>query len=146
MSSNLPALNAALNATAAVLLFAGLRAIRGGKRGLHERLMLSAFAVSCAFLACYLYYHFAVAKGQPTRFHGTGLARIGYFALLGSHTVLAVVNLPMVLRTLYLAKRERWADHKRAARRTFPVWMYVSVTGVLVYLVLYHFNPPPAVP
>jgi len=137
----LPAVNATLNGLAAVLLFLGYRAIRAGRRERHAKLMGSAFVVSVAFLACYLYYHFAIAKGEPTRFNGTGAARYGYLALLLSHTVLAAVNLPMVLRTLWLARKERWDAHKRLARWTFPIWMYVSVTGVLVYVVLYHLNP-----
>ena len=143
MSLHLPAVNATLNGMAAVLLMAGLLAIKSGQRELHKRLMLSAFAVSTAFLACYLYYHFAIARGQPTRFNATGLAKGAYLALLLSHTVLAVVNLPMVLRTLWLAHRQRWEAHRRLARWTFPIWLYVSVTGVLVYVVLYHLNPDP---
>jgi uncharacterized membrane protein YozB (DUF420 family) len=106
--------------------------------------MKAAFVVSSAFLACYLYYHFAIARGQPTRFYRTGAARTVYLALLLSHTVLAVVNLPMVLRTLWLAWREDWPRHRRLARITFPIWLYVSVTGVLVYVVLYHLNVAPA--
>ena len=141
---HLPAVNATLNAAAAVLLILGLVAIKAGRRERHERLMKSAFVVSALFLACYLYYHFAVARGQPTRFNRTGLPRTAYLGLLLSHTVLAVVNLPMVLRTLWLAHRERWDAHRRLARWTFPIWLYVSVTGVLVYLVLYHLNPPAA--
>lgn len=144
MNVPLPAVNATLNGVAALLLFAGYRAIRGGQRQAHARWMIAAFVVSTAFLGCYLYYHFAVARGQPTRFHGQGLARTAYLALLLSHTVLAAVNLPMVLRTLWLAKKERWDAHKRLARWTFPIWMYVSVTGVLVYVVLYHLNPAPS--
>jgi uncharacterized membrane protein YozB (DUF420 family) len=139
----LPAVNATLNGTAAVLLVAGLLAIKSGHRERHAWLMRAAFVVSSAFLACYLYYHLAIARGHPTKFNGTGLARTGYFVLLISHTVLAVVNLPMVLRTLWLAHKERWAEHKRAAKWTFPVWLYVSITGVVVYLVLYRWNPPP---
>jgi uncharacterized membrane protein YozB (DUF420 family) len=141
---HLPAVNAALNGIAAVLLVWGRVAIHRGRREQHARLMRAAFAVSAAFLACYLYYHFAVARGQPTRFHRTGLERTAYLALLLSHTLLAVVNLPMVLRTLWLAHREDWERHRRLARWTFPIWLYVSVTGVLVYAVLYHFNAPPA--
>jgi uncharacterized membrane protein YozB (DUF420 family) len=98
--------------------------------------MKSAFVVSSAFLACYLYYHVAVARGQPTRFHRTGAARSAYLALLLSHTVLAVVNLPMVLRTLWLAHREDWDRHRRLARLTFPIWLYVSVTGVVIFAML----------
>ncbi|HVS17795.1 MAG TPA: DUF420 domain-containing protein [Planctomycetota bacterium] len=144
MNLHLPALNASLNGLAALLLVAGLFAIRAGARERHALCMRAAFAVSALFLASYLYYHFAVAAGQPTRYHGTGWRRAAYLALLVSHTVLAVVNLPMVLRTLWLAHRERWEAHRRLARKTFPIWLYVSVTGVLVYVVLYHFNPPPA--
>ena len=142
MSVPLPAVNATLNALAAVLLLCGLAAIKSGERKLHERLMIAAFVVSSAFLACYLYYHLAIARGQPTRFNGAGLARTAYLALLISHTVLAVVNLPLVLRTLWLAHKERWDAHKKLAKITFPIWLYVSVTGVIVYVVLYHWNPP----
>lgn len=141
MSLHLPAVNATLNGLAAVLLVAGLVAVKRGARERHRRLMVSAFVVSAAFLACYLYYHFAVAAGKPTRFNGTGWPRTAYFALLLSHTVLAAVNLPMVLRTLWLARRERWEAHRRLARWTLPIWLYVSVTGVAVYVVLYHLNP-----
>ena len=143
MNLHLPAVNATLNGVAAVLLVAGLLAIKAGRRERHKALMIAAFVASALFLACYLYYHFAIAKGQPTRFHRAGLARWAYLALLLSHTVLAVVNLPMVLRTLWLAHRERWDAHRRLARWTFPIWLYVSVTGVVVYVVLYHFNPDP---
>lgn len=142
MNVHLPAVNAALNALATVLLLGGWFAIRSGRRERHEHLMKAAFVASAAFLACYLYYHFAVARGNPTRFNGQGSARLGYLALLGSHTLLAMLNLPMVLRTLWLARAQRWEAHRRLARWTFPIWLYVSVTGVLVYLVLYHLNPP----
>lgn len=141
MNLHLPALNASLNGVAALLLVAGLVAIRSGARKGHERLMRAALVVSSVFLGCYLYYHFAVARGIHTRFNGTGWTRPAYYALLISHTVLAAVNLPMVLRTFWLAHRGRWDAHRRWARFTFPVWLYVSVTGVLVYLVLYRFNP-----
>jgi uncharacterized membrane protein YozB (DUF420 family) len=145
MNVHLPAVNATLNGIAALFLVAGLLAIRSGQRKRHEHCMKLAFVASAAFLACYIYYHFAIAKGQPTRFHGEGAARAGYLALLLSHTVLAVVNLPMVLRTFWLAHKERWDDHRRLAKWTFPIWLYVSVTGVAVYVVLYHLNPAPAV-
>jgi putative membrane protein len=143
---SLPLVNACLNGTCAVLLVYGLAAIKRGRRETHERTMYCAFAVSVAFLACYLYYHLAVARGRPTKFNGTGATHALYLALLGSHTVLAIVNLPMVLRTLYLARRGRWEAHKRSAKWTFPVWMYVSVTGVAVYVVLYHLNPSVVTP
>lgn len=143
MTENLPALNAALNATAAVLLSLGIQAVKSGRLERHARCMLAASLVSAAFLASYLYYHFAVAKGTPTRYHGVGWKRGVYLALLLSHTVLATVNFPMILRTLYLATRGRIDRHRRLARWTFPIWLYVSVTGVAVYVVLYHFNPSP---
>ncbi len=145
MNSPLPAINAALNGCATVLLVCGLLAIKRKRVEVHVRFMLAAFVVSSAFLASYLYYHFAVAKGAPTSYHGQGAARAAYLTLLISHSLLAVVNLPMVLRTLYLAWRQRWDAHRRLARWTFPIWLYVSATGVLVYLVLYHWNPDPGV-
>ena len=126
-----------------MLLLCGLLAIKRKRVESHARYMLAAFVVSSAFLASYLYYHFAVAKGSPTRYNGQGGSRAAYLTLLISHSLLAVINLPMVLRTLYLAWRQRWDEHRRLARWTFPIWMYVSVTGVLVYLVLYHWNPAP---
>jgi uncharacterized membrane protein YozB (DUF420 family) len=104
-------------------------------------MMKAAFVASALFLACYLYYHLAVARGQPTGFNGEGWRRVAYLVLLITHTVLAMVNLPMVLRTFWLAHKERWEEHKRWAKITFPIWLYVSVTGVAVYVVLYHFNP-----
>jgi uncharacterized membrane protein YozB (DUF420 family) len=139
MNVQLPFVNAMLNGLAAVLLVSGLLAIKAGHRKLHETLMKRAFVVSSAFLACYVYYH---ATHGSTAFNGTGLARTAYFTLLISHTVLAIVNLPLVLRTLWLAHKERWEAHKRLAKITFPIWLYVSVTGVVVYVVLYHWNPP----
>lgn len=142
--SVLPLLNACLNATASVLLVAGLVAIKRGRRELHERLMRAAFLVSSAFLASYLWYHFGAQKELgPTKFHGVGVAKFLYLAMLASHVLLAIVNLPMVLRTLWLAHKERWDDHRRLAKPTFAIWLYVSVTGVLVYLTLYHWNPAP---
>ena len=136
---HLPTVNASLNALAAVLLVLGYAAIRRGRRERHARLMVSAFGVSAAFLACYLYYHFTVTA--VTRYRGEGADRVAYLVLLATHTVLAAINLPMVLRTLWLAHRGRFESHRRWARWTFPIWLYVSVSGVLVYLVLYHFDP-----
>lgn len=138
---SLPFLNACLNATSGILLLTGLAAIKSGRRVLHERLMLSALFVSAAFLVSYLYYHFVVATGM-TPFRGTGWSRTAYYAMLATHVVLALLVVPMVLRTVLLAKRERFDSHKRWARVTFPIWLYVSVTGVLVYLALYVWNPP----
>jgi uncharacterized membrane protein YozB (DUF420 family) len=135
--------NASLNALAGVLLVAGLIAIRGLRQRLHAGLMRAAFVASALFLGSYLYYHFVVIPGQggPVRFGGEGALKGLYLALLLTHVVGAVVNLPMVLTTLWLAHRERWEAHKRWARRTFPLWLYVSVTGVEVYLMLYPLNP-----
>ena len=145
-SSRLPLVNATLNATTFVLLVLGLAAIKRGRRERHALLMRTAFVASAAFLACYVYYHSVVlpASGGPTRYHGVGWRRPAYYALLISHVALAVVNLPMVLRTLWLAHRQDWERHKRLARKTFPIWLYVSITGVLVYLILYHGNPLPS--
>jgi uncharacterized membrane protein YozB (DUF420 family) len=139
---HLPELNASLNALATVLLVLGWIAIRGGRRERHGLLMRLAFGVSALFLCGYLTYHFAVVpEVGHTEFRGEGSWRTLYYALLLSHVLLAVVNLPMVLRTLWLAHREDWERHRFWARRTFPVWLYVSVTGVLVYLSLYVWNP-----
>lgn len=144
--SRLPLINASLNAAAFLLLVCGWIAIKRGKRGLHAGLMRAAFVASAAFLACYVYYHVVVLPlaGGPTRYNGAGWRKPAYLTMLASHVVLAVANLPMVLRTLWLAHCEDWDRHARMARRTLPVWLYVSVTGVLVYLILYHWNPQPA--
>ena len=140
----LPLINACLNGTAFVLLVLGLVAIKRGQRSAHEHLMKLAFLASAAFLASYLYYHGVVQRQYgPVRYNGAGLAKTAYYVLLATHVVLAVVNLPMVLRTFWLAHKERWDDHRRLARFTLPIWLYVSVTGVIVYLVLYPFNPAP---
>jgi putative membrane protein len=137
--SDLPALNAVLNATSFVFLVAGYRAIRRYEIERHRRWMLSAAATSLLFLVSYLVYH---AQVGSVRFTGQGPVRWVYFSILGSHTVLAVVNLPLVLRTLYLGLRRRDDRHRRLAKWTFPIWTYVSVTGVIVYLMLYHLYPP----
>jgi protein SCO1/2/putative membrane protein len=144
-TSSLPLLNAVLNGTAFLLLLAGWHAIRSGNKERHIFLMRSAFMVSVAFLASYLIYHLGVQRNQGTRpFNGQGWAKTAYLLLLISHILLAIVNLPMVLRVLVLARREDWEAHKRLARKTLPIWLYVSITGVVVYLLLYPFNPVPA--
>lgn len=137
----LPTLNAALNATAACLLVLGYRAIRRGDVKQHRRLMLSAFGVSAAFLTTYVLYHVTrqMAEGVGhTRFAGPDIIRPFYFALLISHLVLAMVNLPMIIVTLVSGLRGRYTRHRRIARWTWPIWLYVSVTGVMVYILLYH--------
>ena len=129
-----PSLNAGLNGACAVLLLAGLAAIKSKRVTLHRILMGAAFAVSTLFLASYLAYH---ARAGVIRYRGTGPLRAVYLAVLSTHTVLAALVVPMVLRTLYLALRGRFEEHRRAARWTFPTWLYVSVTGVVIYLMLY---------
>ncbi len=138
LAEALPTVNASLNALSALLLLAGWRAIRAGRRERHRALMLSALASSALFLVGYLT---RVALTGTHRFPGGGALRATYLTVLGSHTLLAVAALPMVLRTLYLALRGRFESHRRIARWTFPVWLYVSVTGVAVYLMLYVVAP-----
>jgi putative membrane protein len=140
---DLPTLNAMLNGLTAVLLVCGYAAIRRGKREVHQRFMTGAVTTSVLFLASYLTYH--VGFGAQTRFPEGSWFRPYYLGILISHTVLAAVVVPMVLRTVYLASRRRFEEHRRLARWTLPVWMYVSFTGVLVYLLLYHFFAPGAV-
>jgi putative membrane protein len=137
--TDFPSLDAALNALSAVLLALGYFFIRRKKILAHKISMLSAFASSTVFLVCYLWYH--VHHGV-THFTGQGAVRGFYFALLGSHTVLAAAIVPLVLVTLYRALRQRFDLHKRVARWTLPLWFYVSVTGVLVYWMLYHLYAP----
>jgi len=134
----LPHVNAALNALSAALLGAGFAAIRRRNIPLHRRLMLSAVAASATFLVSYLYYH---AHAGVTRFAGAEAARPAYFAILFTHTVLAALIVPLVGVTLYRALRRRFPLHRRIARWTLPVWLYVSVTGVVVYTMLYHLYP-----
>jgi putative membrane protein len=142
-SNNLPTLNAILNATSAVLLVVGFKAVRGKAIRLHKACMLSALAVSTVFLASYLYYHFAVKKGEPTHFSGQGLASVVYFSVLVTHTVLAAAVAPLALFTAYQGLRGNLRLHVRVARWTFPIWLYVSITGVVVYLMLYQIYPGP---
>jgi putative membrane protein len=128
------ALNASLNGLSAMLLACGYVAIRGRRLDVHKRFMISAFAVSSVFLASYLAYHYRVGH---VAFQGQGWIRPVYFALLLSHTILAIVIVPMILITLRRAWLERFDKHRVIARWTLPLWFYVSVTGVIVYLMLY---------
>ena len=128
------ALNASLNGLSALLLAGGYTAIRNHKINVHKRFMISAFAVSSVFLASYLLYHYRVGH---VAFQGRGWIRPVYFALLLSHTILAIVIVPMILITLRRAWLERFDQHRVIARWTLPLWFYVSVTGVIVYLMLY---------
>jgi uncharacterized membrane protein YozB (DUF420 family) len=128
------ALNATLNGTSALLLGAGYAAIRNRKIAVHKRFMIAAFAVSSVFLVSYLIYHYRVGH---VRFLGQGWIRPVYFVLLATHTVLAIVIVPLILITLRRAWVKRFDKHRIIARWTFPLWMYVSVTGVIVYVLLY---------
>jgi putative membrane protein len=133
------ALNATLNGTSAVLLALGYNAIRQRKINLHKKFMISAFAISTIFLISYLIYHYRVGN---IRFQGQGWIRPVYFAILISHTILAVVIVPMILVTLRRAWLQKFDKHRVIARYTLPLWMYVSVTGVIVYLLLYQLYAP----
>lgn len=137
--ANLPAVNATLNATSAVLLVLAYRAIRARDVERHRRLMLAAASVSTVFLVCYLVYHAHVGS---VHFTGQGIVRTVYFTILISHTILAAAIVPLVLRTLYLGLKRRDPQHRRIARWTFPLWLYVSVTGVVIYAMLYQLYPP----
>jgi uncharacterized membrane protein YozB (DUF420 family) len=133
------ALNASLNGTSALLLACGYTAIRMGKMKVHKAFMISAFAVSTAFLISYLIYHYRVGH---VVFQGQGWIRPVYFALLLSHTVLAVVIVPLILITLRRAWMAKFDEHRMIARWTLPLWFYVSITGVIVYLLLYQVYAP----
>jgi putative membrane protein len=135
-----PALNATLNGIAAILLVGGYAAIRSGKMQLHKKFMLSAYFVSCAFLVSYVIYH--VRIHQIVHFQGQGWIRPFYFTLLISHTILAVVIVPLILITLRRAWLEQFDKHRRIARWTLPLWFYVSVTGVIVYFMVYQIYAP----
>ncbi len=138
----LPAVNAGLNALCTLLLIAGYAAIRRRRETLHASLMLLALAVSVLFLASYLYFHFAVQQGRPTAFRGEGWVRPVYFTILLTHTVLAAAVAPLALYVAYQGLRDRRPRHVRVARWTLPVWLYVSITGVVVYWLLYQVYPP----
>src|SRR6202790_685880 len=128
------ALNASLNGVSAVLLAGGYVAIRSGKIAVHKMFMIAAFTVSSAFLVSYLVYHYRVGH---VAFQGQGWIRPVYFVLLLTHTILAIVIVPMILVTLCRAWLERFDRHRIIARWTLPLWFYVSVTGVIVYLMVY---------
>lgn len=133
--NDLSTLNAVLNFTSFVLLLLGFRQIRNGNRERHKRLMLSAAACSALFLLSYLIYHYNVGS---VKFQGEGWSRPVYFTILISHTILAVVLVPMAIITLYRGLTGKFELHTKISKKTFYVWCYVSLTGVLVYLMLYH--------
>ena len=137
--SSLPALNACLNTASTVFLVSGYLCIRRGKVLAHKTCMVSAFLCSTAFLASYIYYH---AHVGVVRFGGQGWVRPVYFTILTTHTILAVVIVPLVLITLYRALTNQFARHKRIAHWTLPLWLYVSVTGVVIYWLLFRVYAP----
>ena len=132
--SDLPALNASLNLTAAILIGAGFFFIKRKNIRAHKACMIAALVVSTVFLTSYLVYHYNVGTVHFTK---QGWLRTVYFPLLLTHTILAALVAPMALRTAYLALSDRFRAHVNIARWTFPVWMYVSITGVIVYIMLY---------
>ena len=136
--SYLPHLNAILNATCALLFFSGYSFIRAGRVAAHRTCQMAAVVVSVIFLASYLTYHY---QHGATRFAGEGLARPIYFTILISHTILAIVIVPLVGVTLYRALKADFVRHRKIARLTLPLWLYVSITGVIVYLMLYQIYP-----
>jgi len=136
---DLPAVNATLNGLSAMLLTAGFIFIKRGNQPAHRNCMIAALTTSILFLICYLTYHFKVKA--VTRFVEPAWFRPFYLTLLLTHTILAVTIVPMVIMTLSRALRERFDAHKRIARWTWPAWMYVSVTGVIIYLLLYQIFP-----
>lgn len=134
----LPTLNAILNSLSVIFLVLGYRYIRQGDTERHKKAMLSAVTTSALFLTSYLIYHYQVGS---VKFAGQGLVRTLYFLILIPHVVLAAVMVPFILTLLYRAFREEFVQHKRIAKPTLAVWLYVSITGVLVYLMLYHLYP-----
>ena len=135
MTPILPSVNAVLNATAAVLLVWGYTLIRRRRIRQHRLVMQTAFVVSCLFLVCYLVYHYQVGS---VRFPKTGVLKTLYLGILGTHTILAAAVPVLAIITLRRGLSARYDKHRRIARWTLPIWLYVSVTGVVVYLMLYH--------
>jgi len=133
-----PALNASLNGTSAVLLLTGRVLIAKGRIAAHRICMIAAVVASLLFLGCYLYFHFRVGN---IRFLGEGWSRPVYFTILTSHTILAMVIVPLAIITLNRGLRARYDRHRAIARWTWPLWMYVSITGVIVYYMLYQWFP-----
>jgi putative membrane protein len=136
--ADLPAVNATLNGLSALLLLAGLACIRRRRVTAHKACMAAAFVVSMLFLASYLVYH---AQIGSVRFRGVGAVRTAYLTILVTHTALAVLVPPLAIATLVLGLRARFMRHVRVARWALPIWLYVSVTGVIVYVMLYHLVP-----
>lgn len=140
--TSLPLVNASLNTLAAILLIFGFGAIKSGRKRLHKACMLTAFCVSIAFLACYLTHKTGLWQytGVPSKqFSGAGIAKIVYLAILIPHIILAMVVPIIASITIYKGLRQQWDSHRRWAKLTFPIWLYVSVTGLIIYLMLYHW-------
>ncbi len=136
---DLPLVNASLNFAATVLIVTGLVCIKRGQRRAHGGFMIAALVTSAAFLTCYLIYHFQVGSQGSA---GMGPMRPLYLFILIPHVILAIVNLPMIIMTVLPAIRRNFEKHKRWANRTYPIWLYVSVSGVVVYLMRYVWFPP----
>ncbi len=135
--SKLPAVNAALNATSAIILMIGFWAIKNGREFLHKNLMITAFCVSSMFLISYVYYH---SLQGDTKFLGEGLIRPVYFFILISHIFLSMVVFPMILSTIYFGITDRRKTHRKIAKFTFPIWLYVSVSGVIIFFLLRQYS------
>ncbi len=135
--TNLPTLNAILNSISTILLLLGFWAIKRRDAALHKRFMLAAFGVSTLFLISYLIYHFNVGS---VPFQGTGLVRVVYFVVLVPHIILAMVQVPLILIALYRAFKNQIEAHRKIVKWAYPIWLYVSVTGVVVYIMLYQMN------
>ncbi len=140
----LPAINATLNAIATVLLLYGYYLIRQNRREQHKKVMLAAFIVSVVFLICYLTYHY-IRQGISTPFGGEGAIRTFYYAMLISHVILAAIVPVLAIMSISRGLRGRFDKHRKISRWTFPIWLYVSITGVLVYFMLYQWYPSAAV-
>jgi len=136
----LPHIQATLNLTAVSLMMVGYYYIRKQNKAAHRACMIAALVVSTLFLVAYLYYHFEVGN---VKFAGQGIIRPIYFSILASHILLAALIVPLILVTVSYAFREQFTKHRRIARWTLPLWIYVSITGIIVYLLAFHLYPPP---
>jgi protein SCO1/2 len=146
-AAKLPTVNASLNALATALLVVGFVLVKRGRKTAHRNVMLAAFSTSVVFLGCYLVYHFALHHYTGTHgksFPGSGVARGIYFAILISHVILAAIVPVLAIVTIVRGLQADWERHRRIAKITFPIWLYVSITGVVIYLMLYHWPVPRA--
>jgi putative membrane protein len=139
--TDLPLINACLNGLATVLLAAGYVFIKRGNQAAHKKCMLAAFAASCVFLVGYVFHKVYVVKGVNTPFAGPEALKPWYLLMLATHVILAMLIVPLALTTIVLGLKGKFETHKKVARWTWPIWMYVSVTGVIIYLLLYQIYP-----